>query len=352
LGNLSGIKVLDLSRNIPGPACTWLLRGQGAAVDMVEAPGRGDQTRQLPPFIDGVGAFYAALNRGKRSLEIDLKVAAGQALIRRMVPHYDVVVEGFRPDVMEAFDLAPDRLLAINPRLVLVRISGFGGTGPWRRRPGHDLNFVAISGQLVPPAQGGALSLPLVQVADYAGAMMAAFQVTAALYERERTGRGQVLDISMTEAALLMMAPHVTALTAESREAQPGGELLSGGLGLYNCYRCGDGRWLALAALEPRFAAQVLEVVGTVDEDELCEAFGTSPREHWLAQLGEACCAPVLGVSELSTHPQLKSRGAVFERDGVAYVRPLSTEADGEVPRLGQHTDVVLRECGLGDHDR
>ena len=347
LGDLVGVKVLDLSRHIPGPGCTWLMAGQGAGVDIVEAPGRGDPTRLIPPFVAGVGAYFAALNRGKRSLEVDIKCAEGQAIVRQLVAHYDVLVEGFRPGVLEALALDPEDLLRINPRLIVVRISGFGGTGPWRRKPGHDINFSGLAGHLVPPESSDMKMLPLIQSADFSAAMMAAFRVATALYAREKTGRGQIIDISMTEAALLMMAPHIAAFTAEGRDPSSGQEMLTGGLDLYRCYRCGDGRWLAVAALEPHFGQIVRDVMGTLDGDELATAFLRRSRDEWAEALGEACCTPILAVSELSENPQLAARSAFLKENGATYVRPMTALVDGKVPELGEHTSMILAECGL-----
>ena len=172
---LDGVRVLDLSRLLPGPAATAWLAGQGAVVDRVEAPGRGDFTRHIPPFVDGMGSYFCATSRGKRSLALDLRRPEAGALIRSILPTYDVLVEGFKPGVLEAMGLGPDVLHAVNPRLVIARISGFGQTGPWSDRPGHDVNYLGLAGVLHATGRSPeGIVLPTVQVADMGGAMIAA----------------------------------------------------------------------------------------------------------------------------------------------------------------------------------
>jgi crotonobetainyl-CoA:carnitine CoA-transferase CaiB-like acyl-CoA transferase len=167
-GPLNGVRILDLSRLLPGPACSWYLAGMGAQVDRIEGP-HGDPARHLPPFVDGVGAYFAALNHGKRSIAVNLRHASGIAAILQMVPHYDVVIEGFRPGVLEAMGLGPEVLLAARADLIVARISGFGQTGPWAKRAGHDLNYVGLSGVLARESGTTAAGPPPVQVSDFAG---------------------------------------------------------------------------------------------------------------------------------------------------------------------------------------
>lgn len=352
---LEGVRILDLSRLLPGPACTWYLAGLGAKVDRVEPPKGGDPTRALPPFEDGVGVFYAALNAGDRSLALDLRKPEGPALIRRLLPHYDVVVEGFRPGVMEAAGLDPEALLAEQPRLVIARLSGFGQTGPWAQRPGHDLNYAGLAGMLA--AAGLAADgphVPPVQGADLGGALVAALGIVSALLARERTGRGRILDVSLTEAALSLHAPHVATLTAEGRAARPGGELLTGVLPVYGTYRCADGRYLTVGALEPRFQQELMERVGTVDRAGLREAFAAHPRDYWVELLEEACTGPVLDPGELADHLHLAEREAVLRLGRTTFVRPPLSPADwrpGPVAKLGEHGAEILAMAGVDAHE-
>lgn len=349
MGMLEGVRVLDLSRLVPGPACTWYLQGMGASVDRVEPPGAGDFTRHVPPFVDGVGSLFAALGRGKRSLALDLRKPAAVAALRAMLPRYDVLVEGFKPGVMEAMGLDPAELLARYPRLIVARISGYGQTGPWRDRPGHDLNFMGLSGALALAAPGPAGHAPLpVQIADLAGAQVAASGICAALFARERSGSGRVLDISLAEAALSFMSIWVPGATAEGRDPEPGKGILHGGVPLYGTYRCADGAWLTLGALEPKFQAALTAHTGGVSRSELEAAFATRPRDAWIADLAEACTSEVLGPNGLHEHPQLRERGAVVRLGQTTWVcPPFGAVVDEPLPRVGEHTDAILGEAGI-----
>ena len=353
---LDGVRVLDLSRLLPGPACTWYLAGQGARIDRVEPTRIGDPTRALPPFQDGVGVFFAALNAGDRSLALDLRHPSAPAVLARLLPHYDVLVEGFRPGVLEALGLGPDVLAQRVPRLVVARLSGFGQTGPWASRAGHDLNYQALAGVLAMAGLNadGAPHAPPVQAADLGGALLAAFGIVSALLARERTGRGRVLDVSLAEAALSLVSPHVSTLTAEARPARPGGELLTGAVPVYGTYRCKDGRWITVGALEPRFQAALAAEVGPIDQAALREVFATRDRDDWVDALEEACAAPVLDPGELADHPQLAARGAVQRLGRTTFVRPPLAPADwavGDVAKLGQHSAEILGEAGFSAED-
>lgn len=348
---LDGVRVLDLSRLLPGPACTWYLSGLGAAVDRVEPPTGGDPARAVPPLIQGEGAFFASMNAGDRSLALDLRHREGPAVLQRLLPQYDVLVEGFRPGVLEAVGLDPATLRARFPTLIVARLSGYGQTGPWSQRPGHDLNYQGLAGAVI---QGGLTDrrphVPGVQAADLGGAMSAALGIAAALYERGRTGLGQILDVSLTEAALSMVAPHVAIATAGGEPTAPGGGMLAGALPVYDTYRCSDGRWITVGALEPRFQRALLREVGSLDRDALRAAFAARPRDEWVERLADGCVGPVLDPMEIGEHPHLSAREAVEEVGGVHFVRPPFAPRDrarGPVPRLGEHTEAILTEAGL-----
>ncbi len=353
---LEGIRVLDLSRLLPGPACTWALRGLGATVDRVEPPGRGDYARHLPPFVHGVGVYFAATSIGKRSLALALRHPSAAGVLRRLLTHYDVLVEGFRPGVLEAMGLEPAGLVATYPGLVVARLSGYGQTGPWSQRPGHDINYVGMTGLLAGVGQASAGPvLPPTQIADLSGALVAAMGIAAALFERERARArgaegGRVLDISLTEAALATAAPTILAATAARRDPTPGGEPLTGGLPVYRCYRCADGRWLTIGALEPKFHAALLAAGLPLDEGGLAETIATAPRDHWESLLAGACVGPVLAPTEVAGHPLHRQRGAVTEVDGATWVRPPLGQpgsATGPLPGIGEHSHVILTEAGF-----
>ncbi len=360
-GLLDGVRVLDLSRLLPGPAATAWLAAQGARVDRVEPPG-GDPARHMPPFIGeqgtGPGAFFDATHRGKRSLALDLRHPEAGAVLRRLVPAYDVLVEGFKPGVLEAMGIGPDVLLGDAPHLVIARLSGFGQTGPWADRPGHDLNYLGLSGALAmaaPTAHGAAA--PPVQVADLSGALVAAAGIASALAGRWRAAasgrpwRGRVLDVSLAEAALWVAAPHVLAGSAAGEAVAPGEGLLAGGLPTYDLYRCADGRLVAVGALEPKFQAVLAAAVGGVPTREaLAALFATAPRDHWVGALADACVTPVLDEIEVVSAPPFVARDVVRPGPGGATrVRaPLGVWAATDPPaRAGADTDAVLADGGF-----
>ncbi|MFT7520405.1 MAG: alpha-methylacyl-CoA racemase, partial [Kiritimatiellia bacterium] len=347
---LSGIRVLDLSRLLPGPACAWYLSGMGAVVDRVESVRGGDPTRALPPFQDGVSVFFRSLACGVRSACVDLRHVEGQRAIKRIVHGYDVLLDGFKPGVLERAGLGPSILHELNPKLVIARLSGFGQTGPWSQRPGHDLNYVGLAGLLHAAPDVNDLAVPSVLSADMGGALVTAMGVCAALVERERTGRGRVLDVSLTEAALSLHAPFVASLSAEGRGARPSGELLTGMVPVYGTYRCADGRWLTVGALEPKFQKSLQAHLGTVEREALTEVFATRSRDAWVDLLQSACVGPVMDIPELIDHPQLAARGALARVGRSTFVRP-PFAADGwqsrRAPRLGEHTEEILRGGGV-----
>ena len=334
---------------LPGPMCSWHLTGLGASVDRVESLYGGDMTRAVPPVVDGTGAFYGALNRGARSIAVDLRHEGGRAALRALIPHYDVLIEGFRPGILEAMGLDPETLFSLNNDLIVARISGFGQTGPWAQRAGHDINYVGIAGV---PNLGPGVPVPPVQVADAAGGMVAAMRICAALVGRDAASGGQILDISLAEAALGVVSPHLTSLSHEGRDASAGGEFLTGGLPIYSIYQCSDGKHLAVGALEPKFQECLIEEFGGVDKETLTAGFLTNSREYWVDHLDEACVAPCLGATEISEHPQHRFRDVVREMGGGTYVRPPGASSewyDGTVPGLGEHTFEALKEAGVTD---
>jgi alpha-methylacyl-CoA racemase len=350
-GPLQGVRILDLSRLLPGPACTWYLQGLGATVDRVESTRTGDFTRLTPPFVDGAGAIYSSVSHGKRSMTLDLRHSEGAGVVRRLLPHYQVLVEGFRPGVLEASGLDPQDLLGRFPGLVIARLSGFGQTGPWKHRPGHDLNYIGLTGawSAMATTEPGNVAIPPVQIADMGGALVAAMGIAAALFDAQRTGHGRVLDVSLTEAAMSLMAPHVPAFTGEGRSPNPGSEMLTGALAIYRTYACAEGGLITVGALEPKFQKAILAVTGTLDEAGLVEAFAKKPRDHWVDLLPEGCVGPVLEPSELADHPQHQARRAVTRSADASWIQPPLAEEPltGPVPGHGEHTDEILADAGF-----
>jgi alpha-methylacyl-CoA racemase len=353
---LSGVRVLDLSRLLPGPYCTWTLAALGAEVIRIEPPSGGDYTRELPPVVNGHGVFFAAINRGKRSVTLDLRRDEGREVFRALLKTADVLVEGFKPGVMAEIGLDPEGLCAEHPRLIVCSISGYGQTGPLALEPGHDLNYQGYAG-IIAAAGGEGTPWP-VQVADLAGgAQSAALGVVAALFGRLSHGRGVWLDCSMTEGAMALLAPHLATALAESRDLNPGGELLTGGYSAYRSYPCADGGWLTVAPLEPKFMARLLAVLSALAAEDaaldtseigLRALFLTRPRDEWVSLLQGCCVGPALTANELPTHPQHVARGAFEPVLGLPMVRaPFPWAQSAEVPRLGEANQAILGALGL-----
>ncbi len=372
---LRGIRVLDLSRLLPGPFLTMVLADMGADVVKVEDPRMGDYLRGMPPLTkSGMAGRFVAINRGKRSIALDLKVAAARDAFLKMVERADVVVESFRPGVMDKLGVGYAALSARNPKIVLCSISGYGQTGPYVERAGHDLNYIALAGVLGMTGQpGGAPQMPGVQIADLAGgALWSATAILAALVGRERTGKGAHLDISMTEGALALLAAEIGNLDCNVKPSR-GTEALNGSLAVYGVYECKDGRYVSVGALEPKFwialnqaigrPPNVGEIVGNAEQQkktrsELAAIFETKTAAEWAAFFADKDCLVevVLEVDELSSHPLHQARGVFFEITGadgapLPQIRtPVGTPTSaGAPPRLGQHTREVLVEYGLGE---
>jgi crotonobetainyl-CoA:carnitine CoA-transferase CaiB-like acyl-CoA transferase len=375
---LAGVRVLDLTRLIPGPMATLVLADLGAQIDKLEDPAPGDYMRNMPPLRGTTGGCFHALNRDKRSVVVDLKSPAGVALLRRMIPPYDVVLEGFRPGVLARLGCSHDDMLALNPRLVVCAITGYGQTGPLAHRAGHDLNYLARAGVLgitgpadEPPSVSGA------QMADVAGgALWAVIAVLAALRERDRTGRGSVCDIAMCEGAVPLGAFALGAITAGARVAPRGRNHLDGGIAPYNTYRTSDGGYVSLGALEPKFWTNFAVAAG-VDPSldalfagehqialkaRLIEVFATRTRAEWeaFARAHDCCLEPVLEASELAKDPQHEARGVFFDLDdGAGAAIPVfrtpvgagAAVAHTAAREPGADTAAVLRDAGLTDDE-
>lgn len=354
---LRGVRVLDLTRYLPGPMCTWYLQGLGAEVIKVEDPRGGDPVRHVPPFLpDGTGAWFAALNAGKRSVTLDLRQREGVAAVRALAARVDVLVEGFRPGFLARCGLDPAELRRSHPRLVIASLTGFGQTGPWRDVPGHDLGYCALSGALSLGERRDDLpAQPGLQVADIAGgSLTGALAIVAALFARERTGEGDWIDVSITEGTLALVAPYLAATAAQGRPPRPGAEALTGALPNYRLYRCADGGVVALAALEPKFWEAFQRAVGEevpLEHDAVARVISRRPRDEWAELLREACGVAVLELNEVEAHPLHRARRAVVGEGSHVRVRPPFAGAEAvplqPVPALGEHTEAILAEAGL-----
>jgi alpha-methylacyl-CoA racemase len=383
---LSDIRVLDLTRLLPGGFCSLMLADLGADVVKVEDTGMGDYVRWAPPYygsdeqqaLGTRSALYLALNRGKRAIRIDLKAEAGRDAFLRLAREYDVVLEGYRPGVLDRLGCGYDRLREENPGLVYCAITGYGQTGPHTARAGHDMNYLGLTGLLGLTGEPGGRPIQAAgQIADVGGgAMMAAFGVMAALRERERSGEGQVVDVSMTDGALSWLAMAAAQYLCDGQVPERGRGSLTGGFLCYYPYEAADG-WITCGALEPKFWQAFCHGVGRADlidkqfqapgSDawrEVAELFRARSRDEWRAFNDEhdAMIEPVLDLDEALDSDLARAREMVVELDQpeLGAVRLLGlpikfSRTPGDptrpAPALGEHTAEVLREAGFGGDD-
>ncbi len=367
MGPLNGLRVVELASIGPGPMCGMLLADLGADVVRID---------RLEPSGLGVAMDrrHDVNARGRRSVALDLKAAAGRDAALKLIARADVLIEGFRPGVAESLGLGPADCHARNPALVYGRMTGFGQTGPLAKAAGHDLNYIALTGALhaIGPT-GGKPVPPLNLVGDYGGgALYLAFGILAALWERQRSGRGQVVDAAMVDGAA-SLASIFYGLHAGGAWSEPrGANLLDGGAPFYDTYETADGRHVSVAALEPKFFAQLAQALGLEPRfvqrqydrrlwPEMRQAIAVAlrqrTREDWCAQLegSDACFAPVLSFDEAPRHAHAVAREAFVTIDGVVQPAPAPrfdrTPAGRPrpAPEVGADTAQVLREAGCSD---
>ncbi|HSQ62596.1 MAG TPA: CaiB/BaiF CoA-transferase family protein [Polyangiaceae bacterium] len=375
---LAGIRVLDLSRLLPGPFASLVLADLGAEVDKLEDAEAGDYLRHMPPQVasptpgvEATSAIFLALNRNKRSACVDLKKPEGREALLRLLPRYDVVLEQFRPKVMDRLGLSHEALLEKNPRLVVCALTGYGQTGPLALRAGHDIDYLARAGILGFHGPAGAPPQPPgFQLADVSGGLWSVIGILAALAERARTGKGKVVDVSMTEASMGFGIASLGMLFGGTTPAR-GDEPITGGIAAYNTYATKDGKFMALGALEPKFwlafatgvglPADMSGIVPGPHQAELkqkvAEIFASRTRAEWEAFAGErdCCLEPVLEPGELASDAHLAARGVFFEAESPwGKLRQLKLPiADATArmppPQQGEHTEAILREAGYDD---
>ncbi len=364
---LEGVRVLDLTRLLPGPFCSRVLADLGATVDKLEDTGAGDYLRSMPPsaVIDGVqtSAAFELLNVGKRSAAVDLKAPEGRALFLDLAGTYDVVLESFRPGVLERLGCGPSALLARHPRLVIVSLTGFGSTGPDAHKAGHDLGYLARAGVLgISGPSGAPPAVPGVQMADVGAGLWAVIGLLAALRDRDRSGRGQHVDVSLFEAAspfgIYTLAETLMGLPSSA----PRGEgPLTGGVAVYGTYVTSDGRAVALAALEPKFLGPFFADHGLVLElhvlapgehqermrADLTRIFGSKTAAAWRAYAAarDVCLEVVATPEEWREDPQRLALAG--DRDAGKMPMPLGAPAATHAPKQGEHTTQVLTEAGI-----
>lgn len=370
---LDNITVLDLTRLLPGAVATMWLGDFGANVIKIEDTKSGDPARLMPPLINGEGAIFLATNRNKKSITLDLKNPDDKEKFLKLVATADVLVEGFRPGVMQRLGFDYESLKMINPKLVYCSISGYGQDGPYRERGGHDINYMAIAGALgLNGLAGEAPSIPGIQIADLAGgSMQSVMGILLALMARDKSGVGQFVDVSMMDGAFSMMQVPLSVYFATGQVPERGSDTLSGKFACYNIYETSDGRHLSLGALELKFWVNTCQTLGREDlialhrasgeSQEKCiaevrEIFKTKTAHEWLEIFAstDACLMLINNVSEAVNDPQVIQRGLVIEIDHpkagklkqIANPVKLSetpAEAFLPPPGLGEHNEEIVR---------
>ena len=364
-GPLQGIKVVELAGIGPGPMCAMLLSDLGAEVIRVD--------RLTPSAGMGIdsGRRFNVLNRGRRSIAVDLKSAEGVEVVLKMVEQADALIEGFRPGVTERLGLGPDACLARNPRLVYGRMTGWGQEGPMAHAAGHDINYIALTGVLDAIGNaGGAPVPPLNLVGDFGGgALYLAFGVCAALLEARTSGQGQVIDAAMVDGAASLLGAIYGIHASGGWNPERGTNLLDSGAHFYGTYECADGKWISIGSIEAKFHAELLEKLGLQESDipnrmdktrwvehkkRLTELFLSRTRDEWCASMegSDVCFAPVLSMAEAPQHPHMRERGTFVEIDGVIQPGPAPrfSRTPGQVQsppaNPGEHSEAILADWG------
>ncbi len=380
-GPLSSLKVLDFSTLLPGPFASLLLADMGAEVLRVESPTRMDLVRVLPPHDDGVSASHAYLNRNKRCIALNLKKPEAVEVVKQLVAEYDIVLEQFRPGVMDKLGVGYEALKAINPKLIYVSITGYGQSGPYKDRAGHDINYLALAGIASYTGRRESGPLPLgIQAADIAGGSLhGVIGLLAAVIQRQATGLGQQVDISMTDCAFSLHGMAGAGYLAAGVEPDMENQALNGG-SFYDYYRTRDGRWFSVGSLEPQFMQQFCAAIGRPElaarglsqrpEDqqalkrEIAIEFEKRDFSEWnnvFAAL-DACVEPMLSLSEAVSHPQIQARQLVTQvpRAGKPAQAQMACPikfSQGLPPAkhigaaLGAHTTEVLTALGYSAED-
>jgi alpha-methylacyl-CoA racemase len=365
MGPLRGVKIIEIAGIGPGPFCAMMLSDMGAEIIRVD--------RKEKLWINRlVDERCEVLNRGRRSIAIDLKKPEGVDAILKLVERADALFEGFRPGVMENLGLGPDACLERNPRLVYGRMTGWGQEGPLSHAAGHDINYIALTGALHSIGRQGKKPVPpLNLIGDFGGGgMLLAFGIACALYEAQKSGQGQVVDAAMVDGASVLMAMFYGFRAAGLWNDERGYNFLDSGSHFYDAYETADGKWISVGSIEPQFYALLLKHSGITDPDlqaqwdtarwpefkeKIAAIFKTKTRDEWcqIMEGTDVCFAPVLTMEEAIKHPHNVSRRVYVELEGVTQPAPAprfsrtQPEIQGPPPEHGEHTELALKDWGF-----
>lgn len=375
-GPLKGIRILDLTRLYPGPLGTMMMADMGADVIKIEDTNAPDYMRYYPPYLENESAGFLAVNRSKRSLAVNLRSEKGVEIFLKLLKTADIVIEQFRPDVLDGLGIGYEAAKKVKPDIIYVSITGYGQNGPYADEAAHDINFIGYAGILAStgtPSSGPVLPAP--QLGDVAGgAYMSIIACLSALWSREQTGRGQRVDVSMLDGVLPLMTLQMAHYQATKLNMGRGELPLSGGMACYGAYRCADGKYIALGLLEAKFWKLFCElacrpdwidkhmVMGGESESlrqEIASLFATRTRAQWIAAAKDldVCLTPVLDLSEIEDDPHMQKRQMIYEEEHPALGKiksigvPLKfsetiAEPASPAPALGQDTKSILEEIG------
>ena len=381
MGLLRELRMLDLSRLLPGPYCSLLLADLGMEVLKIEDPEQGDYLRAIGPIRRKDGASFLALNRNKKSMKLNLKIKEGKEIFYKLIQSYDIVLESFRPGVMNRLGVGYQELKRRNPRVILCSLSGYGQDGPYSERSGHDINYVGLGGVLeITGVKNGGPSLPGVQIADMGGGgMMAAIAILAAAVHREKAGEGQFLDISMMDGVVSWLSIHAGKYWMDRELPKRGDMPLTGRYACYQIYLTKDERYMSLGALELRIWTNFCEAIGRKDlipkqymegeeqvrvTEEIQNFFKSKTQKEWIDFFKDvdACCEPVLTFEEVFQHPQALHRQMLmeYEHPTEGKIRqsgnPIKSsqftfEIRSPAPAWGEHTTEVLKAIGYSEEE-
>jgi alpha-methylacyl-CoA racemase len=365
MGPLAGYKIVEIAGIGPGPFCAMILADLGAEVVRVDRKSSA-----------GSGTKFDILNRGRKSIAVDLKNPEGIETVLRLVEKADALIEGFRPGVMERLGLGPEVCAARNPKLVFGRMTGWGQDGPMAKAAGHDINYISLTGALAAIGRAGEPPVPpLNLVGDFGGGgMMLALGIVSGILEAQKSGKGQVVDAAMTDGSAALMGIIYGMKQMGIWKDEKGKNMLDGGAHFYDSYECADGKYVSIGSIEPQFYALLLEITGIDDpafqnqmdkstwpdlKAKVTEVFLTKTRDEWceLMEGTDVCFAPILDMNEAPEHPHNKARNTFIEIDGVTQHAPTPrfsrTTNDTPVgpPKAGEHTDAILSGWGFSDDE-